>query len=642
MEERKILEKFLKYQIRILTKELNSLPPSDAEKEEYYMYLKEKLREIIVNIDELLTLDIEKLEKEIPRILPKDIKFLNFCKKTQKAKFIPLNEYDLGYLRQIFSGINTIINEYLKENAKDKEKYIQKIETLTQLLNRINDFQIESKDIDILYELIKEIELKEAIEIMKVISNISFENRSLIIEQEQEENIFEIENNLDENELRELFNKYSIDFEYFAEKEKRELKKYGNLNKIEEILNAFIECNLPLSECFDEIITNKKTPQLARILIASGADKIKHIIELCKEKEIVKRNDNNEILYDEEGNTIIDISGLLKFSSMFISRKVKWKKQVPKESGGPSRDGIIGCHEDFIENTSFFAKLGVDVGESFNKCGHIFTKPTEHIKIAIKNLELYGIVEEQYIQTLSCLRAINQCEILDQVIELGYLDYMKNSLSYIGLKHAYSPMFYKLARLNQLSMLAPRAENVRTNLKSVITYDTKDLIIEKNDGTVEIINSNNGAEVTKQYIPSFERKEEYDNAFNSSFNNTITLSKEAPIIDLLDKNYLSNYIDRYSNKVYENIESREIEITNYHEIKEKSKNVCPIVYNIAGVQISRLKVLRIYDTLMANGLAGDLDSIMYAITKNSIITKEQYDAIYNEIALKLNKKRSLI
>lgn len=47
-------------------------------------------------------------------------------------------------------------------------------------------------------------------------------------------------------------------------------------------------------------------------------------------------------------------------------------------------------------------------------------------------------------------------------------------------------------------------------------------------------------------------------------------------------------------------------------------------YNFNGVIISRYKVLRIYETLIKNHMAGTLGAIKYAICKNSILTEEQY------------------
>ena len=46
--------------------------------------------------------------------------------------------------------------------------------------------------------------------------------------------------------------------------------------------------------------------------------------------------------------------------------------------------------------------------------------------------------------------------------------------------------------------------------------------------------------------------------------------------------------------------------------------------------ISRLKVLRMFETLLSNGL-GNLDGIFVAITRNSILTKDELERIDKEI-----------
>ena len=50
-------------------------------------------------------------------------------------------------------------------------------------------------------------------------------------------------------------------------------------------------------------------------------------------------------------------------------------------------------------------------------------------------------------------------------------------------------------------------------------------------------------------------------------------------------------------------------------------------YNIDGVLISRYKVLRYMTTLIYNGMNESKDMLMYAITKNSFLTKEEYEKI---------------
>ena len=53
-----------------------------------------------------------------------------------------------------------------------------------------------------------------------------------------------------------------------------------------------------------------------------------------------------------------------------------------------------------------------------------------------------------------------------------------------------------------------------------------------------------------------------------------------------------------------------------------------LIYNFNGVRISRLKVLRIYNKLIKNGIKDSLDSFMYAVTYNSILSSENFDKIY--------------
>ena len=50
-------------------------------------------------------------------------------------------------------------------------------------------------------------------------------------------------------------------------------------------------------------------------------------------------------------------------------------------------------------------------------------------------------------------------------------------------------------------------------------------------------------------------------------------------------------------------------------------------YNIDGILISRYKVLRYMTTLIYNGMNESKDMLMYAITKNSFLTKEEYEKI---------------
>ena len=63
-------------------------------------------------------------------------------------------------------------------------------------------------------------------------------------------------------------------------------------------------------------------------------------------------------------------------------------------------------------------------------------------------------------------------------------------------------------------------------------------------------------------------------------------------------------------------------------------------YNFNGVIISRFKVLRYYETMIKKSIAGTVDSIMYAVCKDSILTEEQYKTIKNCVDKIFNPGRS--
>lgn len=633
MPEQQLLERYLKYQIRIIKKELKE-SSSSSELEVYYTELKNKIRNIIDNLDELLTLDLDKIKENIKCLEQKDIKFISFCKITQESKFIELKEYDIGYLRQIFAKIDIEINHYFEEINILKKPYLEKLELLKGLLDRVQNIEIEENDIEILYDLIKEEDFEEAIKLIRALSILGIENK--VLEETKEENIFEKVTNLELNDLIELFKKYNINFNDFNKNAQEELKKYGNLENIESILNLFNEQNIPLASYMGEIKQNNRTFHLARLFIASNKENIEHILKLCKQKNIVKKDENGRVVRID-GNTVIDLSSLLKEVSLFISSKKTWNKRI-KNNNTPHglSDSQTGRYEDFTRNIELFDKMGLDIEASYNKCSYIFVYPNMAIKYAMKNLELYGITSQEYLNTLSSLRTTNQSDILDRYIELGYLDYAKETLSYLGVKTVESPMFYKIARLQQLNITIPKSNTLKY-LPKEITYDNKELKIILQDAQEEYINKNNAKKLTQKYTPVFEKGLEYDQITSKSLNNSIDISKEDEIITLLDSKYISEYHDEFSNQTYSSILSRKTKINN-NELEIEEENEEPLVYNICGIQISRLKVLRIYDTLLANGLANDLDSIMYSITKNSIITKEQYDKIHKEISGLLETK----
>ena len=58
-----------------------------------------------------------------------------------------------------------------------------------------------------------------------------------------------------------------------------------------------------------------------------------------------------------------------------------------------------------------------------------------------------------------------------------------------------------------------------------------------------------------------------------------------------------------------------------------SDEVEPLIYNFGGIRISKIKVLRIFNILIKNGILASLDSLLFAITYNTIISAENYERL---------------
>ena len=141
-------------------------------------------------------------------------------------------------------------------------------------------------------------------------------------------------------------------------------------------------------------------------------------------------------------------------------------------------------------------------------------------------------------------------------------------------------MFYRIVKAKQLGdpiYSERRTQNIEFLGK--ISNDSK-----KGYG----INRSNKQEVVSQYIPSF----------NPMYDEVVNRDRNAGSIILASNNYFITAIEEYK--------------------------VDDLRYDFNGVIISRFKVLRIYETLIKNRMAGTYNAILYAICKNSILTEEQY------------------
>jgi hypothetical protein len=275
-----------------------------------------------------------------------------------------------------------------------------------------------------------------------------------------------------------------------------------------------------------------------------------------------------------------------------------------------------GSHEDFEKNIDLIEALFKKTypnqlfSSIFKKCCFIFCKPHKMIKNAINTYDEYNIPPEKYLKTLSGLNSYLQADILDLAIELDCLDYIKNNLSRAILLPDHKT-FFIIARAMQLGY---NKEQIFNNNR----LRTKELSTDYRIG----INDFNGAQVTQKYVVSGTRYkifEEYDSVLIDS------MKREG--VDFSQVNQIFGDPNSTSN------------INEIDACYSDPKN--PLIYNINGVIISRPKFLRIYNAIIKREYDETEDLLLFALTKNSIITQQQFDVVKNEIS-KLYKNKELM
>ena len=172
---------------------------------------------------------------------------------------------------------------------------------------------------------------------------------------------------------------------------------------------------------------------------------------------------------------------------------------------------------------------------------------------------------------------------IDRFIELGLYNYIKCNISVIAPRPRIAKTIYAL-------------QNNPNILKEEIRQDL---------GTTQVINDN--------YIKSIP-----DHIASEIQSNWIN-------IDLTNEKF-KTYREILRTNQNTDINLDLISNNNIITLLEENYKKDEVTYDIDGVLISRLKVLRIFTTLYNNGYTDD-NSLMYAIVYNSLITQEQLHKI---------------
>lgn len=552
-----------------------------------YKVLKDKIRLVMENYNNLLNISISEIENIGYKLEDNDKLYLDSYKKIIASSTYDLGDYDKGIIKNILSKVNTYIVEKEFSINNGRNTLIELINKYKKLKEKLPTFNFNGKDMQEIYELLSRLDDKEyAIEIMKFIA-INSVNRFHNKEELKSNNEEKLENNTEEviknkinnDELVMLFNKYGVDYNLFDDRSKTNFLTYGSLSNIESNLIAFKNNGCNICNAYAKYYGY----QISEILIYSNSETINSVFNILK-----------------------DTNSMVLTNKLFTYPNVFYDKEALRKLYRDKNISVFYGNEDFIKNIKLFDNYKCDINKLMIKSFMYFTISNEVIKSGIKNLELYSVDIKKGLRNLSCFATNNQADNMDKFIELGCFDYAVNNVSRLSIP-VDSLMFYKLKFIKQ-NGIDINEYAYGTGLSSSITYDNKEFRL--GDNTIK--DKESARTLTRTYTMPIMKGSIYEKCEElliKDNNNDVNIifKLESKLIDLLDKKYL----------VYEDDGIDRIPNTR--------------LYNVNGVNVSRYKVLRYLNTLRKNNIEIDSNILTYVMNRNSINTYAEFNLIKDEI-----------
>ena len=568
--------------LEIIDKQINELNNNIRRQHEKNNDLVELYNELKNDINRIIYVKDEDLKKIINKFEIEDKDKLYDEIETIK-KILTMNKDYKSTLRlfkkntkqfELFLDYFNILNEKLKVNDPEIDRINARIDKYNSLKNDIKEdnYKLKSKDIDLLEDIFTS---NNDIESQKVLLElINFENKRF--KDTVKKSKKKTSKKLTDTELEELFKLYDYNYKKLDDIYKDYLKK-NNIDNISKIFNALKNNDYPH-------IDNDYV--LISILLGSSEETINKVTSFAKENKLIPKS-------------LLDISGAL----------------ITQNNNDSSDEYSImtkGSSIDFTKNIMTLKTAGISINYIFQSCKSILTMPNDLLE---KNLDLFNKYGFSFdykrrgvIDPSPCALMTNTfAEVTDAFIEVHKdgLKYLTDNLS--NLKTVTNPnalMFYNIYESEKnykgniddpedgpfRKVMEEDKENLQ--LKAIITRNRPDY----RDSYYKDIKEDNKYEKTHTIEIPIRNKDKYNEIINNN--------KDIEISNSIFNNSYIESIDKY--------------------IDEDSA----LIYNFNGTRISRLKVLRIYNILLKNGIKDSIDSFMYAITYNTIISKDNYDNLY--------------
>lgn len=380
-------------------------------------------------------------------------------------------------------------------------------------------------------------------------------------------------------ELTSIFQRYGYDFSKLDTSYQIKLKKEGDRKNIDEVFLAMQDVG------FVRFHEDTSGLILTSLLLGSTKEIIEDVTSLARERGI-------------------NLTTSQQLISAYLPRTYLWNGRYH-----------IGKMEDFKKNLVLLAEHGISIPDVSSKAKELLTFSNSRLQNNLEWLERYGLYKDTVSDLLlddflSALMSKNIPEVIDLWIEshpLGIV-YVKNNLSVLSSYVSDDVLlFYKLHMSLMQNDVSPFRLTVsngvkKLNLRKAFTDDTIPYL--------GIYDLESAKEVTKTFEILFEKQDKYMNCARLSLTNSIS-------DNVFDYPYIVS-MNHFSDP---------------HET---------LLYDIAGIKISKLKVLRIYDSLCKCGLGDSLDALLFAVTYHKLFTEYEYHKLVVTIKEEVEKEGEIL
>jgi len=363
-------------------------------------------------------------------------------------------------------------------------------------------------------------------------------------------------------ELSLIFKKYGYAYEKLDKKYKEKLRSEGNRRQIEEVFSTMQKLE------FTKLDEKTEGLLLTTYLLATSKENLEEITKIAQQRGI-------------------NMTTIEKLVSAYISNEYICDGKYS-----------IGRKEDFKKNVSLLVEHGISIPYVAEKEKEILILTNKRLQENLEWLERYGLYSEEAESSLlddflSALKSPYIPEMIDIWIEshpLG-LRYIKNNLTALSTNiETNKLLFHKL----HLSATIGNNEAFRLTMSNGV----KKLLLRK--------------EITNDDI-------EYQGIHDMASAKKVNNQKEIRL--KMAKEYQS--IARES--LHHAISSTIFEYPEIISLDRFSDSKESLLYDINGLRISKLKVLRIYNALCEQNLGKTIDALLFAITYHKILTEEEYN-----------------